>query len=769
MNKEREGTVIPQADLDYFAAYRKELFFPDTYYETPAKKIVPIIYVDATAMGSPMKSIEDRMLEILAREDESYIDERYHETLAELARYTNAGTDYEFIPIGSGCTGAMNLLFRDILCLRLPDYLQTPEIMSKIPQAVRPIFITTLMEHHSTDLTLRECYGERIIHIGFDNRGLPDLKEMETRLKAFADEGNRSVYVVCSGGSNVTGIQPDLHAIGELAHKYNAFFAVDMAAAGPYTKLDLKAMPAEAVGLSVHKFPGGPQTCGLLVVKKSIFCNCGWTPPEPRISSKLELIRAGLVFQIKASMDIERIRRVVAFYSQFALERLQRNELIEILGHKDVSRFAIISFLVQAAFDPDSLPPQELQQFILSRPKPAGGMIHYVHHNFIARLLSDIYGAQVRPGCSCAGAYGHWLLQIDPGLSQYHRDRIDQGLMDKKPGWVRVTFNELNTLADVETVLNAIDELSHHWMEYAGNYYQNQQTGEFLVRTGRLAEIAITDWHDFHQSPRSGYSPAIERFIRTTILPNAANTHTETSFTGTISTQWYHWACDTIKRSVGADESFALKFIRAGYCPYRLLIYYLGGACPERLDRFYGLTDSLPLAAKPVFLVWSKHLPPNPYTFGSLVQVASVEQLLAEAVRFHGRPIHAFVAPDIVSNLSELTALLGRIRPLVSSLILLANDLLGRITLDAQTLALDGLVMETTNLPGGWHGYPVLLLKQTLFVNRLPFDVGGGVVHWTTEQSQRYVEDRTALEDAGTPGIIQGIRTGLVIGALAAE
>jgi selenocysteine lyase/cysteine desulfurase len=38
--------------------------------------------------------------------------------------------------------------------------------------------------------------------------------------------------------------------------------------------------------------------------------------------------------------------------------------------------------------------------------------IDKVHHNLVTRLLNDRFGIQVRGGCSCAGTYGHFLLNV---------------------------------------------------------------------------------------------------------------------------------------------------------------------------------------------------------------------------------------------------------------------------------------------------------------------------------------------------------------------
>ena len=36
-----------------------------------------------------------------------------------------------------------------------------------------------------------------------------------------------------------------------------------------------------------------------------------------------------------------------------------------------------------------------------------------LHFNLVVQLLNDRFGIQVRGGCSCAGTYGHILLEVD--------------------------------------------------------------------------------------------------------------------------------------------------------------------------------------------------------------------------------------------------------------------------------------------------------------------------------------------------------------------
>lgn len=36
-----------------------------------------------------------------------------------------------------------------------------------------------------------------------------------------------------------------------------------------------------------------------------------------------------------------------------------------------------------------------------------------LHYNLVVRMLNDRFGVQARGGCSCAGTYGHYLLNVD--------------------------------------------------------------------------------------------------------------------------------------------------------------------------------------------------------------------------------------------------------------------------------------------------------------------------------------------------------------------
>jgi Aminotransferase class-V len=83
----------------------------------------------------------------------------------------------------------------------------------------------------------------------------------------------------------VAGILTGTSAIARLLHAHGALSFWDYAAAGPYVPVRVAASAPgmrdhkDAVFLSPHKFPGGPQTPGVLVVRRELVRNAVPTVP----------------------------------------------------------------------------------------------------------------------------------------------------------------------------------------------------------------------------------------------------------------------------------------------------------------------------------------------------------------------------------------------------------------------------------------------------------------------------------------------------------
>jgi hypothetical protein len=85
-----------------------------------------------------------------------------------------------------------------------------------------------------------------------------------------------------------------------------------------------------------------------------------------------------------------------------------------------------------------------------------------LHPKFLARVLSSLFGIQTRPGCSCAGEYGHYLLQINEEASRIMEEFVENGIFAGKPGWVRLSPHWLFTPEQVSYITEAIRLLSAH-------------------------------------------------------------------------------------------------------------------------------------------------------------------------------------------------------------------------------------------------------------------------------------------------------------------
>ena len=74
----------------------------------------------------------------------------------------------------------------------------------------------------------------------------------------------------------------------------------------------------------------------------------------------------------------------------------------------------------------------------------------------------------------------------------------------------------------------------------------------------------------------------------------------------------------------------------------------------------------------------------------------------------------------------------------------------------------DAIFLAPHKLVGGPGTSGVLLATKTLLYDKTPDRVGGGPVFFVNEKDHDFVANVEELEEAGTPGIIQDIRTGLV-------
>lgn len=464
-----------------------------------------VTYADYTASGRSITFIEEFIREqVMPLYANTHTETsgtgrqttQFRQDAREIIRRAVGGDEDDCVIFcGSGATGAINKLL-DVMNLRIPaDLDERYALAQKIPEAERPVVFIGPFEHHSNELPWRESIADVVV-IHEDADGHVDLAHLEEELARYA--GRPLKIGSFSAASNVTGIATDTALVSTLLHKHGALSFWDYAAAGPYVQIAMKEDDAlaykDAVFISPHKFIGGPQTPGVLVVKRELLCNTvpacpgGGTvayvnqeehryvsDPETReeggTPAIIESIRAGLVFQLKEAVGADAIREREVDFIQRAIASWSANPNIAILGNKSAWRLSIVSFIV--------------------RHRQA-----YLHHNFTVALLNDLFGIQSRGGCGCAGPYGHRLLGIDIATSKEFEREIVRGCEGIKPGWVRVNFNYFLSETQFQFILDAIHLIANEGWRLLPHYRFDPDTGEWRHRAHsakdvmRLADIS---------------------------------------------------------------------------------------------------------------------------------------------------------------------------------------------------------------------------------------------------------------------------------------
>ncbi|WP_426417390.1 aminotransferase class V-fold PLP-dependent enzyme [Aestuariirhabdus sp. LZHN29] len=461
--------------------------------------IRPLVYADYTASGRSLDFIEqyihDQVLPWYANtHTETSVTGLQTSRLREdaralIKRSVQADEDDLVIFCGSGATAAIHKLV-DILNLRLPaDLDDRYRLMQQIPVNERPIVFIGPYEHHSNELPWRESIAD-LVSIGLDESGDIDLVELEAELKRY--KARPLKIGSFSAGSNVTGLLTDTDGISRLLHRYDALSCWDYAAAAPYVDINMKGTGAglhkDALFISPHKFIGGPGTPGVLVVNKKLLSNrvpsvpgggtVSWVSPashcylqaserreEGGTPAIVESIRAGLVFQLKDAVGATTIEKMEHKWIRGALARWESSPQIKVLGDLTKPRTSIVSLHIRS-----------------------GGRV--LHHGFVTALLNDLFGIQVRGGCSCAGPYGHELLDMDLPTSEAIEKSIAEGNNVLKPGWVRLNFNYFIGAETFEYLVRAIELVAEYGERMLGHYLFDPTRGVWSYQ-GQAPEASV--------------------------------------------------------------------------------------------------------------------------------------------------------------------------------------------------------------------------------------------------------------------------------------
>lgn len=484
-------TILLEA---YFAPFRSRIVGYDASFESPygAKKI---IYADWTASGRMYGPIESLLLEKIypfvanthteTNFTGSSMTLAYNEAKKIIKKHVHAREGDILISSNSGMTGVVNKLQR-IIGIKIHEKFQDKIQLS---EAERPVIFVTHMEHHSNQTSWLETTGEVVV-IGACPEGLVDLDHFAALLKKYKDRTFKIAAITSC--SNVTGIATPYHRMAGMIHRAGGYCFVDFACSAPYINIDMHpADPDEyldAIYFSPHKFLGGPSSSGILIFNQKLYNNrvpdnpgggtVDWTNPwgehkyHDEIEARedggtpafLQTIRVALSIQLKERMGVENIEAREKEILDRIWPRLEKMTNLRVLAAHQKERLCVISFYIEN-----------------------------LHFNLAVKMLNDRFGIQMRGGCSCAGTYGHYLLEISYELSKKLTSEITNGVLSNKVGWVRMSFHPTMTDSEIDYIMDALDALCQHHKEWATDYVYNPANNEFQHRHDKHAEVSMVE------------------------------------------------------------------------------------------------------------------------------------------------------------------------------------------------------------------------------------------------------------------------------------
>ena len=314
-------------------------------------------------------------------------------------------------------------------------------------------------------------------------------------------------------------------------------------------------------------------------------------------------------------------------------------------------------------------------------------------------------------------------------------------------------------------------QLENYFQQFRKNIIGIDQ--EFESPYGKQ-KIIYTDW------TASGrlYRPIEEKLINE-FGPFVANTHTETTVSGTAMTKSYQHARRIIKQHVNANLDDVLITDGTGMTGVvNKFQRILGLKVPENLKDYI----IIPADKKPV--VFISHMEHHSNQTSWLETIADVEIIpacekglfsLENLVTLLDKYKHRTYKIASITSCSNVTG----IRTPYHQVAKLMHQHNGVCFVDFACSGpyvkidmhpedpesyLDAIFFSPHKFLGGPGTSGVLIFNKKLYNNMIPDCPGGGTVSWTNPWGEhKYIDNIEDREDGGTPGFLQVIKTALVI------
>lgn len=326
-------------------------------------------------------------------------------------------------------------------------------------QGSEAVVLNTFLEHNSNELPWRTLPGFSLIRLPVDAEGFVDLRELETLLRAYNQQGQhgqkRITLVAVSGGSNVLGVYNNLAEISQIVHRYGARLLVDAAQLVAHRAVEMDRWGIDYLAFSAHKVYA-PFGTGVLLARKGLL---HFSPAELElIQSSGEENVGGIAALGKALLLLQRIGLDVIQEEEQALTARALRGMAQIPG-----------LTLYGVKDPDS--PRFAQK---------GGVIVFdlkgMLPSRVAQELAEQGGIGVRWGCHCAHLLVKRLLHIPPLLELFQGLIVALFPKLNLPGVTRVSLGIENSAEEVDRLIHKLDQIARQPRPRVSNPFASTQT-----------------------------------------------------------------------------------------------------------------------------------------------------------------------------------------------------------------------------------------------------------------------------------------------------
>ena len=359
----------------------------------------------------------------------------------------------------------------------------------------KPVVFVTIYEHNSNKLSWIETHAEVVT--------INNLEELHKQLISNKYKNRYIKIGSFTAASNITGLLLDVDAYAIEMHKNGGFAFFDYASGAPYLQIDVNGkLPDEyrkklnfttqlsegdvkkycykdGIFFSPHKFIGGPNTPGVLIIHNRITMNT--LKPTQAGGGTVNYVLKG---DIDYSLDVEVkeesgtpniIGGIRVGLMTYIRSKIDHNLIIDI--DEEYNKL----------MDNIDEPNIYILENELLKGKPHipvfSFMISYgdkfYHPNYICALLNDLFGIQSRPGCSCAPDYGQLLLKNKFDNFAQIKKFVVEGNEIFKPGYTRLNLPYFYPRFIIEYIIKAIIFICVNAQLLIGLYNYDIKSGKF--------------------------------------------------------------------------------------------------------------------------------------------------------------------------------------------------------------------------------------------------------------------------------------------------